>query len=220
MTVKRTATVLGATGLAGSHLVRILQEDDSYEKIITPVRRSLKMTGDRVKEVFIDYDRLDDYRDVFRVDDVFCCLGTTMKRAGSREAFEKVDFHYVVESARLASEENVTRFLVITAMMANAKSPVFYNRVKGRVEEALKAMSFHSLHIFRPSLLLGQRNEQRFAEELGMKILPLLSFIMVGPLRKYRPVQAEQVAVAMKRRAFEDLPGVHTWEGDSLVHLE
>ena len=220
MTNKRTATVLGATGLVGSHLVRILQEDDTYEKIITPVRRSVNMAGEKVDEVLIDYERLDEHRDIFRVDDVFCCLGTTMKKAGSREGFEKVDFHYVVGSARLASEEDVTRFLVVTAMMANAKSSIFYNRVKGRVEEALKSMSFHSLHIFRPSLLLGHRNEQRLAEELGMKILPLVSFIMVGPLRKYKPVRAEQVAVAMKARALQDLPGIHAWEGDSLVHLE
>jgi len=216
---KRTALVLGATGLVGSKLVRLLNNDDAYTMITVPARRDSDVSGEKVKQHIIDFDRMEEKVHLFKVDDVFCCLGTTMKKAGSREAFKKVDYHYVVQAAKHAKDAGTSRFLVITAMMANPRSSVFYNRVKGEVEEKLQTMGFEVLHIFRPSLLLGERNEQRFAEELGMKILPWLSFLMVGPAKKYRPVEAEGVAIAMKTAALDNSQGIHIWESDSIIGM-
>jgi uncharacterized protein YbjT (DUF2867 family) len=213
---KRTALVLGATGLVGGELMRLLNNDDAYTMITLPVRRNSDVSGEKVQQHIIDFDRMEEQSHLFKVDDVFCCLGATMKKAGSREAFKKVDYHYVVQAADLAKGAGASQFLVISAMMANPRSSVFYNRVKGEVEEKLQTMGFEALHIFRPSLLLGERNEQRFAEELGMKILPWLSFLMVGPARKYRPVEAQKVAMAMKTAALEKSQGIHIWESDSL----
>ena len=219
MTDKRTALVLGATGLVGGELVRLLNNDDAYTMITVPVRRNSDLPGEKVQQHIIDFDRMEEQVHLFKVDDVFCCLGTTMKKAGSREAFKKVDYHYVVQAAKLAKDAGASQFLVITAMMANPRSSVFYNRVKGEVEEKLQTMGFDALHILRPSLLLGERNEQRFAEELGMKILPWLSFLMVGPAKKFRPVKAEGVAIAMKTAALEDSQGIHIWESDSIIEM-
>ena len=154
-----------------------------------------------------------------KADDAFCCLGTTIRQAGSQAAFRKVDFDYVINFAIAAKAAGVKRFLVVSALGANAKSCVFYNRVKGEMENALKAMNFESLHIFRPSFLLGERAEARVGERLGIKVFSALAPLMIGPARKVRPVEAKAVARAMVLAANSDALGMTVVESDEILAL-
>lgn len=218
MAMKR-AVLFGATGLVGRALLQHLLEDEAYEKVVAVVRNELSFTHPRLQTVVIDFRQLGDCREFLEGADIFCCLGTTMKKAGSREAFRKVDYQYPLEIARLAKEEGASQFLIITAIGANSRSVFFYNRVKGELEEALRELALPSLHMFHPSLLLGSRQEHRRSEELGAKLSQSLSFLWVGPLRAYQPVTATDVAGAMRYIASRGLAGAHEYESRELPQL-
>ncbi len=213
----RTALVAGASGLVGGHLLDLLLEDQGYAAVTVLVRRELPRAHRRLAQHLVDYDRLD--RTLPRADDVFCCLGTTMKRAGSADAFRKVDFTYVERLARLAWQHRARQFLLVTALSADQRSRVFYSRVKGEVEEAVRKVPFDAVHIFRPSLLLGHRRESRPAERLAMLAGGALGFLLVGPLARYRPIPARTVAAAMMRVAKEAARGVHVYQSDRIRAL-
>jgi uncharacterized protein YbjT (DUF2867 family) len=194
---KKTALVLGSTGLIGKELVKVLSEHDQYEKIHLLVRRPIEFKSDKCETHIVDFDHLDKYQELFQVTVVFCCLGTTIKKAKTKEAFKKVDYEYPVEAAKVAKENGVEKFLIVSAMGAASNSRIFYNRVKGELEESLRKLNLPSLQIFRPSLLLGNREEFRLGEKAAEKASGFLNFIMVGPLRPYRGIQAKKVAEAM-----------------------
>ncbi|WP_144548181.1 oxidoreductase [Bacillus sp. X1(2014)] len=194
---RKTALILGATGLVGNELVKILIQQQNYEKIHLLVRRPIARHDPSCEVHVVDFEKLDTYIELFQVTDVFCCLGTTIKKAKSKEAFRKVDYEYPVEAAKIAKRSEVEKFLIITAMGSNAKSSIFYNRVKGEVEESLDNLSLPSVHIFRPSLLLGDRKEFRFGEKIAAKTSAIINVLMVGPLRPYKAIEAKNVAMAM-----------------------
>ncbi len=212
----RTALVAGASGLVGGHLLRLLLEDRDYERVTSLGRRELPLTHKKLAQRVVDFDRLAEVADVPRVHDVFCCLGTTIRKAGSQEAFRKVDYGYPLELARVAVRHRASQFLLVTALGANPGSRIFYNRVKGEVEEAVKRLQFDGIHIFRPSLLVGKRAESRPAERLTVALVPLVAWALVGPLRTYRPIRADRVARAMVRVAKEAGRGVHVYESRDL----
>jgi uncharacterized protein YbjT (DUF2867 family) len=166
-----------------------------------------------------DFARVHGYGRLLGVDNVFCCLGTTIRAAGSREAFYKVDFGYVVGVARAAAESGARQLLLVSALGADAHSRVFYNRVKGEAERAIRELPFRGTKIFRPSLLLGQREEFRLGERFAALALAPLSFLLTGKARKYRPVPATAVAEAMVRIAKLAPPGVNVFESDRIVAL-
>ncbi len=212
----RTALVAGASGLVGGHLLRLLLEDRDYERVTSLGRRELPLTHKKLAQRVVDFDRLAEVADVPRVHDVFCCLGTTIRKAGSQEAFRKVDYGYPLELARVAVRHRASQFLLVTALGANPGSRIFYNRVKGEVEEAVRRLQFDGIHIFRPSLLVGKRAESRPAERLTVALVPLVAWAFVGPLRAYRPIRADRVARAMVRVAKEAGRGVHVYESRDL----
>ena len=194
---RKTALILGTTGLVGNELVKILIQQKNYEKIHLLVRRPIVSPDSSCEVHVVDFEQLHTYLELFKVTDVFCCLGTTIKKAKSKEAFRKVDYEYPVEAAKIAKKSEVEKFLIITAMGSNAKSSIFYNRVKGEVEESLGNLSLPSVHIFRPSLLLGERKEFRFGEKIAAKTSAIINVLMVGPLRPYKAIEAKTVATAM-----------------------
>jgi uncharacterized protein YbjT (DUF2867 family) len=194
---KKSALLVGATGLVGGELLTILLEQNRYEIVKVFTRKPLKVNHPKLKQIIVDFDNLHQYKEHFNVNDVYCCLGTTIKKAGSQAAFRKVDYEYPIGLVKLAEECTVEKFLIITAMGADRSSKVFYNRVKGEVEGKLRNSAIRTLHIFRPSLLLGEREEFRFGEKLAIILSPILSLAMVGSLRKYKPIQARNVAKAM-----------------------
>jgi uncharacterized protein YbjT (DUF2867 family) len=216
---RRTALLAGATGLVGGHCLELLLEDDAWEQVVVLGRREIGATHPKLLQRVVDFDRLAELGDVPRVDDVFCCLGTTMKHAGSEEAFRRVDFTYVHELARLASRQRAGQFLLVSALGANSRSRVFYYRVKGEVEGAVRKLPFDGVHIFRPSLLLGERRESRPVERLAILAGRALGFLFVGPLARYRPIEARAVAAAMVRVAKDAARGVHVYESDRIRAL-
>jgi uncharacterized protein YbjT (DUF2867 family) len=218
--IKKTALVLGATGLIGKELVKILSENEKYQKVHLLVRRPIEVESEVCEVHIVDFDELHKYHELFQVTDVFCCLGTTIKAAKTKEAFRKVDYEYPIEAAKIAKENGAEKFLIVSSMGADTNSLFFYSRVKGDVEETLSKLYLPSLHIFRPSLLLGKREEFRFGEKLAEKASGILNKIMIGPLRPYRGIPAKKVAAAMVFVAQSNTKGNHIYlshELDSMV---
>jgi uncharacterized protein YbjT (DUF2867 family) len=205
----RTALLAGATGLVGSFLLERLLASMSYASVEVLARRDSGQTHPKLKSGIVDFARLDERR--VAADDVFCCLGTTIGQAGSQAAFRRVDYDYPVALARAAARGGAKRFLVVSALGANSASRVFYNRVKGEMEAAVRASGVPKVYVFRPSLLSGPRKESRLGEQVG-----LVAGALLGPLLgKYRPIHADLVAAAMLNAAEQDLPA-DTFESERI----
>jgi uncharacterized protein YbjT (DUF2867 family) len=188
---------VGATGLTGSSCLELLLDDNEYEKVTVLTRRPLPQAHDKLEQHVVDFDDLNASADQMKANDVFCCLGTTTKKAGSKEAFRKVDLDYPRELAGIAAANGSEQFLVISAPESNPNSMLFYGRVKGEMEQAVSSYPFKGVYIFRPSLLVGERDEFRLAEGLAIKLFTALPFLLAGPLKKLRPIEARAVASAM-----------------------
>ena len=212
----KIALIYGAGGLVGSHLLDLLLKDDAFSKIIAAVRRPLGINDKKLTELYPDFNHLEKNPDELKADYVFCCLGTTLKTAGSKEAFRKVDFDYVVSAAKIAEKLKAECFSVISSMGADANSRIFYSRVKGEMEAALQDLNLANLVILRPSLLTGNRKESRPGEKIWEIILKIISPILLGKFKKYRAVSAGQVAAAMLQITKTTSGGVHISESDEI----
>jgi uncharacterized protein YbjT (DUF2867 family) len=168
----------------------------------------------RLQELTFDFDHPSKLP---RADDIFCCLGTTIKKAGSQAAFRKVDYDYVVSLADHARDAGAKRFLVVSSLGADARSSIFYSRVKGEMEAALRGIGFDALHIFQPSLLLGDRREARLGERLGIAASAIIAPFMLGPAKKYRPIDARVVANAMWKTAWNSERGIHVHPSNEIA---
>lgn len=205
--MSRTAVVAGATGLVGGMLLQQLAARAEYGEIRVLGRRAPPLAA--VRFFATDFSDLDALGDALAADDVYCCLGTTLRQAGSKAAFERVDYHMVVDLARAAKKAGARQFIVVSAVGASLNSPAFYSRVKARMEQAVGGLGFEATHVVRPSLLLGRRRELRPAERAAQQAAPLLGWLCIGPLRKYRPVAAADVAAAMIALALREQHGTH-----------
>jgi len=218
----RSFAVLGYSGLVGSHLAKMLAGDPRYARGTLIGRRATGALGaPHVSEVLVDFDHPEGARRHLAADDVYCCLGTTIKKAGSQAAFHKVDRDIPVAMGREARTAGATQFLIVTAVGADPSSRVFYSRVKGEAEAGLAALDFPAgLKVFRPSLIVGERSERRPAESIAMALMSATRPLFAGGLARYRAIGAEEVARAMHRAAFTLAgPGVHVYEGRSLFAL-
>lgn len=215
----RSALLLGATGLIGGHVLRLLVDNGTYDRVTALVRKPLSVRHPKLETIVIDFDRLDACNEVVRGDDVFCCLGTTIRAAGSQEAFRKVDFDYVQNAASIASSNGSGQFLLVSSLGANKRSGAFYLRVKGEIEEAVSHLPFKTVQIFQPSALLGERQEARVNEKIAGIVLRFISFLLVGRFRRYRAIEAHTVARAMLAAAKQPSPGVMIYESDRIQIL-
>lgn len=216
---KKTAVLLGATGLIGGYCLDYLLGAPAYGKVTVLTRTKLKLKHQKLEQHVINFDRLEDYRKLLRANDIFCCLGTTMSKAGSREAFYKVDYTYCYESARIAAEEGASQFLLVSSVGADADSLVYYFRVKGELEKAIKDLPYWAVHIFQPSVLLGQRPESRWGERLAGIIGRRVDSFTGGMLSRFRPIEAEVVAKAMVDAAQGLQRGIFTYPSGYLQKL-
>lgn len=203
--------------MTGSHLLKILLDSDVYDSVISFVRKNTGIVHPKLTEYVIDFDSPDSYKERVKGDDLFCCLGTTIKKAGSQAAFEKVDFTYPVGFAEIAVRNGIKQYLIISSIGAKAKSGNFYLRTKGKCEEAIENTSIPSISIFRPSLLLGDRKEFRIGEKISKYVMRFFTLFMFGKLRKYKPIQSEVVAKAMYHAAQYGEKGVHIYESDKIA---
>lgn len=219
----RSCLLLGASGLIGGQLLRLLLEDPAYQKVTVLGRSPLPQRHDKLQVAVGDLTREASYAGLVAVDDVFCCLGTTMKKAGSEAAFRAVDLDAPLLCARLAAAAGARQLLVVTAVGADAHSRVFYNRVKGELEDALRGLAGASfpggVKVLRPSMLLGDRGESRPLERAGGAVMRAVAPLFVGGLQRYRAISAATVARALLRAARQEAPGLQTYEGEPLFKL-
>jgi uncharacterized protein YbjT (DUF2867 family) len=211
---QKTALVIGATGLIGSLLTHQLVDSPVYSAVKVLARKPLGWQHPRLQEVQFDFDHPNGL--LTQADDIFCCLGTTMKKAGSKDAFQKVDYKYPLEIAQLSLVNGAQQFSIVTSMGADSESSFFYNRVKGEVERDLAVLAYPTLLIFRPSLLLGNRsanNETRLGERIAEGAMRLFKPLIPA---KYRAIEAAKVANAMLATTQQNLTGKHIFESDAL----
>lgn len=211
--------IAGATGLVGRKLLFKLLMDDHISRVIALVRNSTRQRHPKLQELVANFDELENYQHDLKVDTVYCCLGTTMKKAGSRDQFYQVDYKYPLHLAELTLQNGARQYNLVTAMGANKKSIFFYNRVKGEVEEAITKLNFKNINIYRPSILVGERKERRLGEKIGIGIAKLIDPIMIGPLKKYRAIRGEHVAEAMLKVSLMDQQGVQIYSSDQLQKI-
>src|SRR5687767_12572435 len=207
----KTALITGATGLIGKQLLQLLLQDAYYEKVKAITRKPLTEQHPKLENLVLDFDKLSDVD--LKSDDVFCCLGTTIRIAKTKEAFRKVDYEYPVELARIAKNQGATQYLLVSALGADKNSGIFYNKVKGEVEEAVNEVGFKSFHVFRPSLLLGDRTEQRAGEGAATTFFKLFGVLIPA---KYKAIDSAKVAKAMLHFAKANNSGFHILESREL----
>jgi uncharacterized protein YbjT (DUF2867 family) len=212
----KTAVITGATGLIGRQLLQLLLEDAYYVNVKAVSRKPLDLQHPKLENVVVDFDKLSASAAALKADDAFCCLGTTIRIAKTKEAFRKVDFEYPLEFARVTKNQGATRYWLISALGADKHSSIFYNRVKGEVEEAIQQVSFSSFYIFRPSLLLGDRIEKRQGEGAATIFFKMFGFLIPG---KYKAIDSAKVARAMLELAKTGSAGFRILESRELQNF-
>ncbi len=206
------AVVAGATGLVGSQCLNPLLESPRYDMVAAIVRRPLPISNPKLQEIPSDFDTLP----TLPVTDIFCALGTTIKKAGSEQAFRRVDHDYVLQLAEWGLQNGAKQFLLVSSVGADPNSSNFYLRVKGEVEIAVNALPYAAVHVFRPSMLLGSRAESRPLERIGQSAFVALEWVLQGKLRKYRGMPAGRLAAAMVRTAAREIPGRFVYHYDEI----
>jgi uncharacterized protein YbjT (DUF2867 family) len=219
---RKTAVVLGATGLIGQHLVQELLENEFFSKVRILVRRPLTFKHPKADVQVVNFNDEKDIAAKIDIGDViFCCIGTTRKKVkGNKTAYRKVDYDIPIITARLGVQHGFNQFLMVSAIGANPVAANFYLQLKGCIEEDVTALPFESIHIFRPSILLGKREEFRLGESIGKVIVKAFSFLLLGGWRKYKPIYAAEVATAMVAAANKEVAGVHMYEYDEMMKLQ
>lgn len=189
--------LLGATGLTGRHCLEGLLALPEVSRVTTVTRQPLDHHHPKLKAVVADFEHLESVASHFEVDALVCCLGTTLKQAGSRQRFRRVDHDYCLHAAKLGRARGAKAFLLMSAVGASRRSPVFYNRVKGQIQDAIAALGYPQFSIYQPGLLLGERQQHRRGEAALATVMPTLNRLMVGPLSAYRGIESSCVAQAM-----------------------
>ena len=203
--MKSTAVIIGATGAVGKEILKEILGTEYYERIYVLGRNSITSLPDeeRLTKIIIDFENINFDTNILENADVFAALGTTIKIAGSKENQRKIDVDYTVNFAKLC-EGKVRSFNVVSAIGANSKSKNFYNSLKGELEDKLKEMNLGTLRIFQPSLLISRRDDNRFLEEIFMKVAPIFQFVLKGKTKKYSPIEASLLGKEIVRFATEN----------------
>jgi uncharacterized protein YbjT (DUF2867 family) len=215
----KTAVIIGSTGLIGSELLNLLLESSHYAKVITFVKRDTGIKHPKLTQYIVDFDKLETYKELVVGDDFFCTIGTTIKKAGSQKAFRKVDFEYPRQFAAFALQNRVKQFLIISSLGADVNSGNFYLKTKGEIQDFLKDCNFESVAVLQPSLLLGNRTEFRFGEKVGSFFMRTLSFLFLGNLKKYKPIEGKTVAKALLKIAQINNTGFKIYESDVIQEI-
>ena len=195
--MKKTAIILGATGLTGNYLLQKLIEDHRYEHIKLFSRKKIDGLPNKVTQYIGNLLELNQFTQDFKGDEIFCCIGTTAKKTPNKTFYKQIDYGIPVAATKLAKVNNINTFLVISAMGANKNSSVFYNKIKGEMEHDVLQQHIKNTYILRPSLIAGERKEQRLLEKMGLTIFKVIQPLFIGKLKKYKSISAEYIAEAM-----------------------
>jgi len=214
-----TALLLGGSGLVGGYCLQALLESPAYEKVISVARRELRVAHPKLEQRVLPLETLNSL-ELPPIQDVFCALGTTIRKAGSQPAFRKIDCELPLAAAKHTLKFGAEQFILVSSVGADSKSKNFYLRTKGELEDALKSLPFKAVRVLRPSLLLGDRAESRPLESVGISIGRLLQFLFVGPFRRYHPISADLVGRAMVSAAQANGNGYFVYEYDSIVRMQ
>ena len=201
----KTALLFGSSGLVGGHLLNQLIKDNKYSKIKLFIRTDPEISDPKVEVVKTNFNNLQNHKEDIKGDDCFFCIGTTKQNSTDKDDYRKVELDVPKEIAQIAKSNLVNSFIFVSALYANPKSTGNYVRFKGMVEEELKRLNFPKLLLMRPSFLMGDRKEKRVGEKIGIFVFKLLSPLLLGPLKKMRPIHSETVAKAMIKAANENL---------------
>ena len=214
----KTALVFGSSGLIGGHLLDQLIKNDNYNKIKLFVRSEIVINEPKIEIIKTDFSDLENHKEDVKGDDCFFCIGTTKQNSPDKNEYQKVELDIPKKIAQIARNNSVISFIFISSIYANPKSSGDYVKFKGLVEEELKKLNFSNLGILRPSFLMGDRKENRVGEKIGVLTFRLLSPLLLGPLKKMRPINSEKVAKAMIKIANENLEKT-VFESDEIVEL-
>ena len=199
--MKKTAIILGATGLTGNIILHKLIEDNRYKTIKLFSRSKIEGLPDKVEQFIGDLLNLEDFKHDFKADEVYCCIGTTTKKTPNKDLYKKIDYGIPVTAAKLSKENNIATFLVISAMGANETSHVFYNKTKGQMELDVLKQNIKNTFVLRPSLIGGERKERRLLEKIGLAVFQVIEPLFIGKLKQYKIIDAETIAIAMIKLA-------------------
>ncbi len=211
--MKKTAIILGATGLTGSYLLDLLLNSDDYEKVKIFVRRVTGKMHPKLEEFVCDVLNLEEQSDKFTADEAFCCIGTTKAKTPDKKLYHAIDYGISVTSAKLAEQNKIPTFSVVSAIGANAKSSVFYSRTKGEMERDILKCDIPNILIYRPSLIYGNRKDKRLFENMGLFFTKVLQIFFVGKMKNYKSIHAEDLAKALYF-------GVEQKKGHQIIYKE
>lgn len=211
--------VAGATGLVGSLLLKQLLLHPAVSEVLVLVRKQFPVQHKKLKQLIVDFNRLEDYQAEINGDVIFSCLGTTRKNTPDLNLYRKIDHDYPIELAKIGAKNSIRQFHFISSLGANPNSFAFYTKLKGETERDLKTVHISSLHIYQPSFLIGDRKEKRFGERFGMKLAKLINPFLIGRLRKYRSISANVVAKAMLNQALKNNDGIFIYPSDQIKKL-
>lgn len=218
---KYNAVIVGATGLIGRHLLQFLLSNPTFEKITALNRRNPEISHPKLDNKIVDFQNVENLKQAMGTGDIiFCCVGTTQKKVGrNKDLYREVDYNIPVNLAQAAAKNGFEQYALVSSVGANPNSSNFYLKLKGETEEAVSRHPFKAIHLFRPSILIGKRDEPRLGEELSGRIMQFFSALLLGGYKKYRPVEARVVALALSRLLERKEEGIHIYMYQEIQEL-
>ncbi|WP_454804587.1 NAD(P)H-binding protein [Mucilaginibacter phyllosphaerae] len=210
------AIIAGASGLIGSNLLKLLLDAPEYSEVLVLVRKALPLQHKKLVQLVINFDDLDKHAAAITGHAIFSCLGTTNAQTPDKQQYRKIDHDYPLQLAKLAKLNGVDQFHVVSAIGADAKSGMFYVKLKGELEDDLKTLDLKTLHIYQPSMLIGDREKPRMAEKILFGLFKVIDPLLVGGLKKYRSIKSTTVANAMFKKSLESATGTFTYTSDKI----
>ena len=214
----KTALIFGSSGLVGCHLVRLIIKNNNYNKIKLFIRSESIISNSKIEIIKTDFNNLEDHKKSINGDDCFFCIGTTRKNTPDKNEYIKIEYNLPVEVAKIAKENSVDSFTYVSSLGANPNASGLYLKNKGQAEESIKKLNFRKLSIMRPSILLGNRRENRIGEKIGIFVMKSFSPLFLGKMKKYKPIKVENVALAMMMIAENDYQKT-IYESDRIMEI-
>jgi hypothetical protein len=213
------AIIIGASGLIGSTLLDILLTQPEYTEVFVLVRKEIAVKHKKLTQLVVDFDKLDDYADVITGHAIFCCLGTTKKNTPDKNTYRKIDHDYPVKLAQIGAKNGVEQFHIVTALGADPNSSIAYPKLKGETEEDVKKSGIKSIYIYQPSMITGDRKENRPLEKIITVIMRVIDPLLIGSLKKYRSIPAKTIAMAMFKQSLTNNEGIFAYPSDKIKQI-